>query len=75
MTKWAKYLSQNGETIGESIWQRNYYEHVIRNEVELNLTREYVIFNSSKWSFDRENPDQILDVDYSKKWHWLEGKR
>ncbi len=24
------------------VWQRNYYEHIIRNEKELSLTREYI---------------------------------
>jgi len=38
------------------LWQRNYYEHVIRNEGELNRIREYIINNPSKGEFDRENP-------------------
>jgi len=38
------------------LWQRNYYEHVIRNENELNLIREYILNNPAKWAFDRENP-------------------
>ncbi len=39
------------------LWQRNYYEHVIRNENELNRIREYIINNPKKWAFDRDNPD------------------
>ena len=39
------------------LWQRNYYEHVIRNENELNRIREYIINNPKKWEFDRDNPD------------------
>jgi len=38
------------------LWQRNYYEHVIRNENELNRIRQYVIDNPLKWELDRENP-------------------
>ena len=38
------------------LWQRNYYEHIIRNENELNEIREYIINNSLKWEFDEENP-------------------
>jgi len=30
------------------LWQRNYYEHIIRNEDELNRTREYIINNPIK---------------------------
>jgi putative transposase len=38
-------------------WQRNYYEHIIRDENELNRLREYMINNPAQWSFDNENPD------------------
>lgn len=39
-------------------WQRNYYEHVIRNEIELNTIREYIINNPVKWEFDKMNQCQ-----------------
>ena len=38
------------------LWQRNYYEHIIRNENELNRIREYVVNNPLQWELDRENP-------------------
>ena len=38
------------------LWQRNYYEHIIRNEDELNRIREYIINNPAQWEFDQENP-------------------
>ena len=41
------------------LWQRNYYEHVIRNEHELNKIREYIINNPLKWDLDVENPVNI----------------
>lgn len=34
------------------IWQRNYYEHVIRDEADLNRIREYVQYNPARWSED-----------------------
>jgi len=34
------------------LWQRNYYEHVIRSEHELNKIREYIINNPLNWSED-----------------------
>jgi REP element-mobilizing transposase RayT len=37
-------------------WQRNYYEHVIRNEDSLNHIREYIRTNPTRWELDRENP-------------------
>jgi REP element-mobilizing transposase RayT len=39
------------------LWQRNYYEHVIRDENELNHIREYIVCNPANWPEDRENPD------------------
>ena len=37
------------------IWQSRFYEHVIRNEIELNSIREYIINNPLKWELDRNN--------------------
>jgi len=37
------------------IWQRNYHEHVIRNETDLQTIRQYIHDNPSKWEFDEEN--------------------
>jgi REP element-mobilizing transposase RayT len=42
---------------GRSLWQRNYYEHVIRNENELAHIREYIANNPAQWVLDRENPN------------------
>ena len=44
-------------TPGLPVWQRNYYEHVIRDEEELNRIREYVASNPTHWEEDPENPD------------------
>ncbi len=38
------------------VWQRNYYEHIIRNERELRLIRKYVVSNPLGWDKDPENP-------------------
>ena len=38
-------------------WQRNYYEHVVRNEESLNRIRQYILENPARWAIDRENPD------------------
>ncbi len=39
----------------QNVWQRNYYEHVVRNEEGLNKTREYIKYNPLKWDLDRNN--------------------
>ncbi len=38
------------------VWQRNYYERIIRHERELNAAREYIQNNPLQWALDRENP-------------------
>ncbi len=53
---------------GQSLWQRNYYEHVIRNEKSLNKIHEYIIHNPLRWSLDRENPYRKGEDDFD---HWL----
>jgi REP element-mobilizing transposase RayT len=40
------------------VWQRNYYEHVIRNEDELKAIREYILGNPARWNEDENNPVQ-----------------
>ena len=37
---------------GHRIWQRNYYEHIIRNDEDLNETRRYIEENPIKWLDD-----------------------
>jgi REP element-mobilizing transposase RayT len=37
------------------LWQRNYYEHIIRNERELQTIREYIATNPVRWETDWEN--------------------
>jgi REP element-mobilizing transposase RayT len=41
------------------LWQRNYYEHVIRNEEELDAIRQYIADNPLRWAEDRENPHNV----------------
>jgi REP element-mobilizing transposase RayT len=37
------------------LWQRNYYEHIIRDEDDLNRIRRYIEENPAKWESDRYN--------------------
>ena len=53
----AKRINQSRRTPGASVWQRNYYDHVIRDDADLNRIRQYILDNPAKWSEDRENPD------------------
>ncbi len=38
------------------LWQRSYYEHIVRDDRSLERVREYVSANPANWSHDRENP-------------------
>ena len=52
----ARRVNELRETRGVPIWQRNYYEHIIRDEESLNRIREYIFNNPAQWAFDPENP-------------------
>ena len=52
----ARRINQIRRTASVPVWQRNYYEHVIRNELDLDRIRQYIFDNPMKWELDRENP-------------------
>ncbi len=52
----ARTINHARNTAGCSVWQRNYYEHIVRNETELCRIREYIQNNPINWDLDRENP-------------------
>ncbi len=55
--EYIRHVKTDGRTAFPGrLWQRNYYEHIIRNDESLNLIREYIMSNPSQWGFDRENP-------------------
>ena len=54
---------------GQPLWQRNYYDHVIRDEASLLRIREYIATNPLQWQLDRENPDRIGEDDFDR---WLD---
>ncbi len=52
----TKRINRLRQKPGARIWQRNYYEHVIRNPQSLQRIREYIQTNPLRWALDRENP-------------------
>jgi len=44
---------------GAQMWQRDFYDHIIRNEVELNIIRQYIRTNPLRWGID---PDDEVDA-------------
>jgi putative transposase len=55
----TKRINDSPQNRGGSVWQRNYYEHVIRDEESLNRIREYIATNAQRWHLDRENYQAI----------------
>ena len=53
----ARRINEQRHTPGLTVWQRNYYEHVIRNDESLKRIREYIVNNPLQWALDRENLD------------------
>lgn len=49
-------INQIQNTPGHPVWQRNYYEHVIRSEEGMNRIRQYISENPMGWSEDENNP-------------------
>ncbi|HEX4953797.1 MAG TPA: transposase [Thermoanaerobaculia bacterium] len=50
---------QGWMTFRARLWQRNYHEHVIRDEESLALIREYIANNPAGWAEDQENPGRL----------------
>jgi len=45
---WASFANR--------LWQRNYFEHIIRSEESSTRIHQYILDNPERWEFDRENP-------------------
>jgi putative transposase len=64
--QWFRTMTTNGTIRGvktwawppfdRKLWQRDYFEHSIRNEAELDRTRQYIDDNPLHWDQDDENP-------------------
>lgn len=50
----SRKISAQIEKMKGSVWQRNYYEHVIRNERELMAISDYILTNPRNWEKDTE---------------------
>jgi REP-associated tyrosine transposase len=52
-------INQIRNTTGHPVWQRNYYEHIIRNDQSLQKIRQYITNNPAKWADDENNPANV----------------
>ena len=51
----ARLINGINHTPGVPFWQRNYYEHIIRSEEDLDRIRVYIQDNPRRWPGDKEN--------------------
>ena len=52
----ARRINRQRRTDGIPVWQRNYYEHIICNEREMDNITKYIETNPLRWDDDDENP-------------------
>jgi REP element-mobilizing transposase RayT len=52
----AKRINLMRGTPGAPVWQRNYYEHIVRDDRALKAIRHYIQNNPLKWALDMDNP-------------------
>ncbi len=58
--------NQGWPRFADRLWQRNYYEHIIRTDNDFNAVCEYLLLNPVKWAEDEENPLNLNPVNSSK---------
>jgi REP element-mobilizing transposase RayT len=54
----TRLINELQGTPGVMLWKRNYYEHIVRDDRELQRIREYIANNPAQWALDRENPEE-----------------
>jgi putative transposase len=58
----TRRVNQVRLTPGEPVWQRNYYEHIIRSEGALNQIRQYIHLNPANWLSDENHPGSFCST-------------
>lgn len=58
----TKQINISRNTPGQPVWQRNYYEHIIRDDESLHRIRQYITQNPIRWQNDRENAGSQLVI-------------
>ncbi|NOZ29768.1 MAG: transposase [Chloroflexi bacterium] len=55
----ARRINRMRGTPGAPVWQRNYYEHIIRDDRALDAIRRYIVQNPVRWHLDRYNAERV----------------
>ncbi|WP_216641408.1 transposase [Thermus scotoductus] len=68
----TRRINQRRGTPGVRVWQRNYYEHIIRHERALNAIRRYIAENPLRWHLDRRlGKDYEYHPEVTEAWMYL----
>jgi len=52
----SRLINEIRNTPGAPVWQRNYYDHIIRNDADYNRIAEYIANNPQRWAEDSLHP-------------------
>lgn len=70
----ARLLSVYFYSFDKRLWQRNYYEHIIRDGESHARIAEYIRILPANWATDRNNPDvKLPDNSIDEIVEWLES--
>lgn len=58
----TKRINDLRDNPGCPVWQRNYYDRVIRSEKELANIRQYIADNPAQWDLDENNPVNAVNL-------------
>jgi REP element-mobilizing transposase RayT len=58
----ARRINQLRNTPQQPVWQRNYYERVLRDNKELDAARKYIFYNPLQWEMDNEHAHEEYGI-------------
>jgi putative transposase len=64
----ARAIAELDPSLRSAVWQRGFYDHIIRNSDDLTNVRRYIHQNAARWEFDRENANAIKKDKESLEW-------
>ncbi len=72
----TKRINEARRSSGTKLWQRNFWEHIVRNENELNRIRQYIKNNPKMWAIDKLNAargNMVMEssAPYGKQHIWM----
>ena len=58
----TKHINEIRRTPGVEIWQRSFHDHIIRNDTDINRSRDYIINNPNQWQVDENHPQNSFAI-------------